>query len=247
MCFLPMELSDPSCLVESKGYLKRDDDGFTLTHSDFVGLLVNASIPVIPLEVISVLQARYNIHIDFDFITATGLWHDCGKRGVPKGILLKNGGLSDREFGIIQRHPEDGLTAIELDGNYVPTLIAKTIVSHHLRWGMRSYPRISHQDKDSFNVRNLRFDKWDDFYCALWRLADPIEAATANARSNFASNKNTFSTSLNNIHLMGVSGKLSPFEEVNNVLPYAFDLMVSLLMHDKERFLLPQLKEKVIG
>jgi putative nucleotidyltransferase with HDIG domain len=60
-----------------------------------------------------------------------GLLHDIGKIGVPGSILNKEGKLSEEEYSIIKRHPEDGtqiLSKIRILRPYIP------IVRHHHEW-----------------------------------------------------------------------------------------------------------------
>ncbi|WP_238701180.1 HD domain-containing phosphohydrolase [Mariprofundus erugo] len=60
-----------------------------------------------------------------------GLLHDLGKIGVPGAILNKQGRLSEEEYAIIQRHPEDGaqiLGKIKMLHPYIP------MIRHHHEW-----------------------------------------------------------------------------------------------------------------
>lgn len=60
-----------------------------------------------------------------------GLLHDLGKIGVPGSILNKQGRLTEEEYAIIQRHPEDGaqiLGKIRMLHPYVP------IIRYHHEW-----------------------------------------------------------------------------------------------------------------
>ncbi len=60
-----------------------------------------------------------------------GLLHDIGKIGVPGSILNKQGRLSEEEYSIIKRHPDDGaqiLSKIRILRPYIP------IVRHHHEW-----------------------------------------------------------------------------------------------------------------
>jgi putative nucleotidyltransferase with HDIG domain len=60
-----------------------------------------------------------------------GLLHDIGKIGVPGSILNKVGKLSEEEYPIIKRHPEDGaqiLSRIRMLRPYIP------IIRYHHEW-----------------------------------------------------------------------------------------------------------------
>ena len=67
------------------------------------------------------------------------LLHDVGKIGVPDGILLKKGGLTDEERDIVRRHPDLGASLLKR----IPFLIgAREIVeSHHEKFDGSGYPK----------------------------------------------------------------------------------------------------------
>ncbi len=68
----------------------------------------------------------------------TGLLHDLGKIGVPGSILNKQGKLTDEEYAIVKRHPDDGaqiLSKIRVFRPYIPA------IRHHHEWfNGRGYP-----------------------------------------------------------------------------------------------------------
>lgn len=66
--------------------------------------------------------------------------HDVGKIGIPDGVLLKPGKLTDDEFKIIKLHTVIGGKI--LSGTTLPLLeLAREIaVSHHERWDGHGYP-----------------------------------------------------------------------------------------------------------
>lgn len=66
--------------------------------------------------------------------------HDVGKIGIPDGVLLKRGKLTDDEFKIIKLHTVIGGKI--LSGTTLPILeLAKEIaLSHHERWDGSGYP-----------------------------------------------------------------------------------------------------------
>src|SRR5580765_2581118 len=67
------------------------------------------------------------------------LLHDIGKIGIPDGILLKPGPLTDDERKIMRRHPEIGKRLIEK----IPFLqgAVPIVYSHHEKWDGSGYPR----------------------------------------------------------------------------------------------------------
>ena len=73
-----------------------------------------------------------------DVLRFAGLFHDIGKIGVPDAILTKPDRLTELEFEIVKRHPEDGARIIgrlhRLDAA-VPA-----VLHHHERWDGNGYP-----------------------------------------------------------------------------------------------------------
>jgi putative nucleotidyltransferase with HDIG domain len=67
------------------------------------------------------------------------LLHDVGKIGVPDGILLKKGGLTDEERDVVRRHPDLGASLLRR----IPFLAgAREIVeSHHEKFDGSGYPK----------------------------------------------------------------------------------------------------------
>jgi len=75
---------------------------------------------------------------DADRVRIAGLVHDVGKIGVPEAVLVKNGRLTDEEFGAIKKHPEIGfriLKDIRLLSDVLPG-----VLHHHERFDGRGYP-----------------------------------------------------------------------------------------------------------
>jgi putative nucleotidyltransferase with HDIG domain len=71
-------------------------------------------------------------------LRVTGLLHDIGKIGVPGLILNKAGKLTDVEYAIVKRHPEDGaqiLSKMRLFHVFIPA------IRHHHEWyNGKGYP-----------------------------------------------------------------------------------------------------------
>ena len=63
--------------------------------------------------------------------------HDVGKLFVPDRILLKEGALTDEEFGVIKEHPVKGAEMVAFLGR--PEL-TETVRFHHERWDGKGYP-----------------------------------------------------------------------------------------------------------
>jgi putative nucleotidyltransferase with HDIG domain len=73
-----------------------------------------------------------------DVLRFAGLFHDIGKIGVPDAILTKPDRLTDREFEIVQRHPEDGARIVGRLHRLHAAVPA--ILHHHERWDGDGYP-----------------------------------------------------------------------------------------------------------
>lgn len=73
-------------------------------------------------------------------LIAAGLLHDVGKLKVPRSILSKPGVLSDEEFHIIQKHPEDTFTMLDSYHLPVPDVIKYTGLMHHRYLDTSGYP-----------------------------------------------------------------------------------------------------------
>jgi len=68
-----------------------------------------------------------------------GLLHDIGKMGVPDGVLLKPGSLTDEEWVLMRKHPQ---LAFELLSPIAYLRDALDIpYCHHERWDGTGYPR----------------------------------------------------------------------------------------------------------
>ncbi|MGD2080992.1 MAG: PAS domain S-box protein [Nitrospirota bacterium] len=88
------------------------------------------------------------------------LLHDIGKLGVPDAILLKPGKLNDKEWGVMQRHPEfafELLSPIEYlkDAVHIP-------YCHHEKWNGTGYPRGLKEEAIPIEARIFAVvDIWD--------------------------------------------------------------------------------------
>jgi putative nucleotidyltransferase with HDIG domain len=73
-----------------------------------------------------------------DAVRFAGLFHDIGKIGVPDAILTKPARLSEEEFDVVKRHPEDGARIVGRLHRLHPSVPA--ILHHHERWDGAGYP-----------------------------------------------------------------------------------------------------------
>lgn len=76
------------------------------------------------------------------------LLHDIGKINISKRILLKNGPLTDEEFDIVKKHPQDGFDYIS-KRFHLPYQHAATILDHHEKFDGTGYPNKKKGDEIS--------------------------------------------------------------------------------------------------
>ena len=74
-----------------------------------------------------------------DLAHTAGLLHDIGKFSFPDAILLAEQPLSDEDWRIVRRHPEEGARVVARMEAYGP--VADIILGHHERWDGQGYPR----------------------------------------------------------------------------------------------------------
>jgi diguanylate cyclase (GGDEF)-like protein/putative nucleotidyltransferase with HDIG domain len=75
---------------------------------------------------------------ELDLLGHAALFHDIGKLAIPDAVLLKPASLSSDEWGLMQRHADEGARIIDrlgFLGDAVPS-----IRHHHERWDGAGYP-----------------------------------------------------------------------------------------------------------
>jgi len=101
----------------------------------------------------------FNEH-EIEHLQHGALLHDVGKLAIPDNILLKPGKLTEKEFKIIQRHPEHGrelLTGITFLEPAIPI-----VYSHHERWDGNGYPDKLKGEQIPLPARMFSIiDNWD--------------------------------------------------------------------------------------
>ncbi|MFL5961237.1 MAG: HD-GYP domain-containing protein [Gaiellaceae bacterium] len=98
-----------------------------------------------------------------DVLRFAGLFHDIGKIGVPDAILTKPDRLTELEFEIVKRHPEDGARIVGRLHRLQAAVPA--VLHHHERWDGNGYPR---------GLRALEIP----LEAAIVGLADAVDAMT---------------------------------------------------------------------
>lgn len=119
----------------------READEFTATHS-------------INVAVLSLAFARH-LGIEGSELEAIGLGailHDIGLTEGSSEIIRKKAALTDDEFAVVKRHPNEGLAAIE-DADSLPEIARQIIRSHHERIDGSGYPEGLSGDRIPRHVR----------------------------------------------------------------------------------------------
>jgi putative nucleotidyltransferase with HDIG domain len=75
-------------------------------------------------------------HMRRDALELGAILHDIGKIRVPEAILSKAGPLTDEEWEIMRKHPEDGKRMVAGIPYLAPAV--PIILSHHERWDGRA-------------------------------------------------------------------------------------------------------------
>ena len=107
------------------------------------------------------------------------LFHDIGKLAVPDSILLRPGSLEPEEWGLMQRHAEEGARIIERLGflhDSVPS-----IRHHHEHWDGSGYPSQLAGEEIPLGARIIHVaDALDSMLTTrIYRAARPLEDAIA--------------------------------------------------------------------
>src|SRR5919109_2070379 len=97
---------------------------------------------------------------DLVHITRGALLHDIGKMGIPDGILLKPGELTEEERELIKRHPVYAYEMLSPIDFLVPAIDIP--YCHHEKWDGTGYPRGLKGDQIPFAARIFPIiDVWD--------------------------------------------------------------------------------------
>ena len=75
---------------------------------------------------------------DQDIVHTAALLHDIGKFIFPDSILLADSKLTDEEYELVKRHPEQGARLVAQIEGYGP--VAEIVLAHHERIDGKGYP-----------------------------------------------------------------------------------------------------------
>jgi putative two-component system response regulator len=67
--------------------------------------------------------------------------HDIGKLGIPDGLLMKPGKLTDAEFSVMQRHTTIGAKILQQCTHPAFRLAEVIALNHHEKWDGSGYPK----------------------------------------------------------------------------------------------------------
>jgi putative nucleotidyltransferase with HDIG domain len=119
---------------------------------------------------------------ELELIHTAGLLHDLGKFVFPDSILKGEGKLSDEEWEIVKRHPEEGARLVSQIDGYGP--VAEIILAHHERIDGTGYPNGINGDNIPKLARMISVADTYDVMTARDSYREPVstEAALAELR-----------------------------------------------------------------
>ncbi len=91
------------------------------------------------------LSALLALSLDYgqiyaDAIDRAARLHDIGKLGIPDGIMIKAGRLTEAEFSVMQRHTRIGGQILAQCAHPAFRLAEEIAINHHERWNGKGYP-----------------------------------------------------------------------------------------------------------
>ncbi len=89
-------------------------------------------------ELATAIGMKLNLTVaEVERLRLAGLLHDVGMLAVPDRILLRKGPLSEEDWAVIRRHPQDGF---ELVAEAVHEDVARAVLTHHEAFDGTGYP-----------------------------------------------------------------------------------------------------------
>ena len=76
-----------------------------------------------------------------ELVRLASLMHDIGKVGVPDGVLLKPGSLTEDEYETVKQHAADGYRILSDSDSELMRTAAAIAWTHHEHWDGTGYPR----------------------------------------------------------------------------------------------------------
>ena len=119
-----------------------------------------------------------------------GLMHDMGKAMIPMEVLNKPGKLTDAEFDIVKRHPEEGYRML-LTGTEVDPVVLDVCLHHHEKTDGSGYPKgLKDSEISLFAKMGAVCDVYDAItsnrpYKAGWDPAESLRRMAEWAKGHF--------------------------------------------------------------
>jgi putative nucleotidyltransferase with HDIG domain len=119
---------------------------------------------------------------ELDLLGHAALFHDIGKLAIPDAILLKPASLTDEEWGLMQRHADEGARIIDRLGFLNDAVPA--IRHHHERFDGTGYPDRLKGEEIPLGARIIHVaDALDSMLTTrIYRSARPAHEALAELR-----------------------------------------------------------------
>lgn len=131
----------------------RGFDDMTYTHSMNVALICH------------VIGVWLNLSPDnLNILVTCGMLHDIGKLKIPNEVITKPGKLTDKEFQLIQMHPQLGYDILK--NKLLDDRIKTAALQHHERFDGKGYPQ--HLSGSSI-----------DYFASIVTIADVYDAMTS--------------------------------------------------------------------
>ena len=117
------------------------------------------------------------------------LLHDIGKMGIPDGILLKPGPLTEAEWDVMRKHPQYAYDVLSPIGYLRPAIDIP--YCHHERWDGKGYPQALVGERIPLMARIFALaDVWDALtserpYRPAWSSDRAIEYLRAESGGHF--------------------------------------------------------------
>ena len=168
---------NPSALI-SLARLKTADD-YTYMHSVAVCALMVALSKQLKLDEKQTHSAGI-----------AGLLHDLGKAMMPMDVLNKPGKLTDEEFAIIKKHPEEGYKLLK-ESNCTDSVAHDVVLHHHEKTDGSGYPKhLKDQEISLFAKMGAVCDVYDAItsnrpYKAGWDPAESLRKMAEWANGHF--------------------------------------------------------------
>jgi putative two-component system response regulator len=128
---------------------------------------------------------------DVELLRRAAPLHDVGKIGVPDGILLKPGALTQEEFQIIRTHTTIGGNILSGGNSRLVQAAQEVALTHHERWDGAGYPRgLRAEEIPLFGRIVAVADVYDALtstrpYKTAWSSADALVEIRSQAGSQF--------------------------------------------------------------